>query len=202
MSKIAVDIALLLPDTINEMCIAINCSDKARSFCDLSKADNYPHITLAMGVIDESVLEIIQDKFKQLATAASPLHLEITTVYSQENPDGNSSCGFKIRDNDELLKLHLAMMEALTPYVTNEATQEMYKLDPDEKFAEVSKHWVENYWKNHMGEGKYKPHISLKCGYAKQDDLPISFTVSRLAICHLGNFCSCRTILAETDLNM
>ena len=102
-----------------------------------------------MGVVDKSVIEIIHDKFKQLASAASPLHLEIATLYSQTNPDGNSSCGLRIRNNDELLKLHLSMMESLHPYVTGAATQEMFKLDPDEQFAEVSKHWVKLLEKSH-----------------------------------------------------
>ena len=37
------------------------------------------------------------------------------------------------------------VMEVLKPFVQNGVSEDMFYLDPDETFAEVSKHWVEHY---------------------------------------------------------
>ena len=75
----------------------------------------------------------------------------------------------------------------------------MFFLDYDEKFSEVSKFWIENYRKNHSDPNNYHPHISLKCRKAEYKNFPIKFTASKLAICHLGNYCSCRKILSSVN---
>jgi hypothetical protein len=67
--------------------------------------------------------------------------------------------------------------------------------------------WIKNYPEKSSFE-KFFPHITI--GYGEINDYsfgfpqggvpPIEFAVSKLALCHLGNHCTCRKILASAEL--
>ena len=89
MTKIAIDIALLLPKEINKICIDINQKEDSESYSDLSKKDNHPHITLAMGVIDEEDIEKVNNKLKEIVKRFSKINLQILKLYSSINSERN-----------------------------------------------------------------------------------------------------------------
>lgn len=200
MAKIAIDVALLLPDRINNICIGINRKAGADAFSDLSKNNNHPHITLAMGVIDESDLPEVQTKLEYISKQFSSLKLEITGIYFEITPESKKSYGFVVELTNELKRLHWEIMKELLPIFSYGVDKKMFFLDSDENFNEVSKYWVDNYGKKHLDPNNYYPHISLKCKKASYDGLPIKFSASRLAVCQLGNYCTCRKIFASIDL--
>ena len=43
----------------------------------------------------------------------------------------------------------------------------------------------------------YNPHITVGHAAAMPEIAPHEFLATRLAVCHLGRFCTCRRILAE-----
>ena len=59
MSRIAIDIVLLPPEKIMDLVIAINKEEakKGNSKGELNKVDFLPHLSLAMGTIEEKNLE-------------------------------------------------------------------------------------------------------------------------------------------------
>ena len=201
MAKIAIDIALLLPEAINKICVDINQKEHSEYFSDLSKSDNYPHITLAMSVIDEEDIEIVNEKLKKIVEQFSKLNLEIIKIYHQITPENKVSYGFEIKSTDELKKLHGEIMKELWPMFSYDVKNDIFFLDPDEEFSEVSKVWVENYGKNHSDPENYQPHISLKCRKAEYYNFPVRFVASKVVLCKLGNYCTCRTILGSHELN-
>ncbi|MFH0836435.1 MAG: 2'-5' RNA ligase family protein, partial [Candidatus Micrarchaeota archaeon] len=91
MAKIAVDVALLLPKPVNDVCIAINQAKDSVQTSDLSKPDNHPHITLAMGVIDEAQVVEVKERIKRLAARFHKLELEISGLRCPLNPDNKPS---------------------------------------------------------------------------------------------------------------
>jgi hypothetical protein len=46
------------------------------------------------------------------------------------------------------------------------------------------------------------PHITLGYGDASSLQNPVVFTAARLAICHLGNHCTCRKVLASVQCSI
>jgi hypothetical protein len=64
--------------------------------------------------------------------------------------------------------------------------------------------WMFPYIQNFTQNSSYKnfnPHITIGDGiFERKLKLQIKFTASRLALCHLGNYCTCREILYETSL--
>ena len=201
MAKIAIDIALLLPEAINKICIDINQKEHSEKFSDLSKSDNHPHITLAMGVIDEEDIEKVNNKLKEIVKQFSELNLKISNIYHQLTPEKKISCGFEIKITDEIKKLHGKIIKELLPMFSYDVKKDMFFLDSDENLSEVSKVWVENYGKNYSDPENYHPHISLKCRKAEYHNFPVKFIASEIALCHLGNYCTCRTIMGSHELS-
>jgi 2'-5' RNA ligase len=201
MSKIAVDIALLLPEAINMICIDINQKEYSEKYSDLSKSDNHPHITMAMGVIDKNDIEEVNNKLQKVVKNFSKLDLEIIKTYHQLTPENKISYGFEIKLTDEIKKLHGKIMKDLLPMFSYNVTSDMFFLDSEEKFSEVSKVWVESYGVNHSNPDNYHPHISLKCRKAEYNNFPEKFIASKVAFCHLGNYCTCRTIFGLHELS-
>ena len=106
---------------------------------------------------------------------------------------------FGVIINDEIKKLHGKVMKELLPLFSYDVKNEMFFLDSDENFSEVSKVWVENYGKNHSDPENYHPHISSKCRKAEYHNFPVKFIASKIALCRLGNYCTCRTILGSHE---
>jgi hypothetical protein len=101
--------------------------------------------------------------------------------------------------NEDLQKLHESLFETFVPLITRNATAaDMYD-GPSSNAASLN--WINNFVDQSSYEN-FEPHITI--GYLKNKGIteiePISFTASRIAICHLGNYCTCRRILTEVFL--
>ncbi|MFH1565285.1 MAG: hypothetical protein ABIC82_05600 [bacterium] len=92
------------------------------------------------------------------------------------------------------------IMKNLFPFFSYEIDLNMFYKNSDKKINEVSKNWVQNYYKKYYDPTKYHPHISLKCSRAEYYKFPIKFKASKLALCHLGDYCTCRKILHLENL--
>jgi hypothetical protein len=200
MSKIAVDVALLPTEEMMDICIGLNNKEGSEYFSFLNKKDNLPHITLAMGVADEKDLLVIKSRLAEISKKYSSLNLEISEIYFQTNPDNKTSYGFNVKLTEELRNLQKEIMRELFSFFSYEVSLDMFYRDANETISEVSKTWVQNYYKKYYDPEKYHPHISLKCSKAEYDNFPIKFTASKLALCHLGNYCTCRKVLGLEDL--
>jgi len=197
MAKIAVDVALLLPEKIDDLVIEIN--QKFDSLSKLNKENNFPHISLAMGVIEESEVELVNTKLKEICDRFNSLDLEIEEVYHIIKPNGKKSFSFRIKMTDELMNFHRTIMKELLLIFTYEVSIDMF--NQDDEVDPISTYWVENYGKNHENPDNFHPHISLKCNEdVVFDDVPIKFKASKVALCHLGDHCTCRMVLGLIEL--
>lgn len=195
MAKIAIDVALLLPETISKICVNLNQRDGSEWYSDLSKPDNYPHITLAMGVIDEADIEQVDKRLGEIARQYTTLSLEINRLSHNLTPGNKIACGFDITLTDKIQELHNSIMKELNPFISYVADQSMFRVDDDEIFDPISIFWVENFRNVFLGTKLFNPHISLKCRKAEYDSLPISFPASQITLCRMGNHWTCRDIL-------
>lgn len=198
--KKAIDIVLLPPDNIMDFAIQLN-KPWVKGIDDeivLDKKFCLPHITLAMGLINDEQIIIIQKIMAEIADNFSPLELKITYVYTENLPTRKIS-GLAIEKSPPLQKLHEMVMDKLVPLFTyDDVTKEMFYSPP--LVSDVPLYWVGGFVKNDVREN-YRPHITLGMGVPPKIESPIIFTASRLALCHLGNYCTCRDILAEVEIN-
>jgi hypothetical protein len=201
MSNLAIDIALLPPDDIMNRCIEIN-----QTFPKYSDADEYiqhketcvPHVTLAMGLVDEEKLPEIIKELEEIKKDFSPLELTTHDIKTSTLSNDKQVSEFLIQKTSKLQNLHNAVMDMISAFFSDDSvTKEMFF--PPPPLDEGTPRWVKNFVRTSSRE-KYRPHITLGLGIPKNVKVPINFTASTLALCHLGNYCTCRKILFSTEI--
>jgi len=199
MTKIAVDVVLLPSDIMMDKAIEVN-KKLLESFerkIILNKENCLPHISLAMGVVDKKDISAIDKILREAAEQFSPMNLKAVNLRAETTPTGKSVSDFEIGKTEKLQLLHETIMKKCSPYFTYEPAIEM--VFPSPKPKEATLYWIKNYPQNSSFEN-FLPHITIGFGEINNINLPIKFTGSKLALCHLGNYCTCRKILASTVL--
>jgi 2'-5' RNA ligase len=199
MGRKAVDIVLLPTGAMTD--IAIEANRQLTRQCDekivLDRDNCLPHISLAMGCLDESDLSAAAAILKDIAEELRLPELQITGIQASTNSAGEIVSVFAVKNIRELQSLHEEIMGTFSPYLTSDVTKEML-YNPDE--IELSTlRWIENYREN-SGFENFFPHITIGYGELSGGTFPIKFNASRLALCHLGNHCTCRKVLAAVQI--
>jgi 2'-5' RNA ligase len=200
MSRIAVDVVLLPSDEMMDKAIQANTElvEKFKSEIVLNKENCLPHISLAMGCIDERDIPSIEKVLELIAGANQLGNLKILGIRTSVNARGEKTSVFEIEKTKELQSLHKKGMKKVLPYFNFDVTEDTIY---GEKAAETSLQWIKNYPEKSSFEN-FLPHITIGYGQIENGpSFPIEFTVSRLALCHLGNHCTCRKIIVSIDLN-
>jgi hypothetical protein len=85
----------------------------------------------------------------------------------------------------------------MKPYFSYNVTAEMVLSPPIA--GESTLLWIKNYPEKSAFENFF-PHITIGYGQINNLSFAAEFTASKLALCHLGNHCTCRKILAAIQL--
>ncbi len=199
MSRIAVDV-VLLPDTkVADRAREVNQHIVERYGPHIVLDDTHlPHISLAMGCLRAGDVEAAGRTLKVIAGECPVAELAITGIATTLNARGRQVSSFLLAQTKALLALHERVMTELQAYFTYDAMPQMIYGDDD--VAETTLAWIRNYPDKAAFRAFY-PHITL--GYGKVSipmTFPIPCPVATLAICHLGNHCTCRKVLAFVDL--
>ena len=206
MSEIAVDVVLLPSEEMVDKAIAANkkllkqCADKIV----LDKENCLPHISLAMGCIDEMDIDDIEKVLQTIAKQNSLGQLSAIGIHTSENSAGEQVSVLQIERTEALQSLHEEVMRRLEPYFNYDVTVDMVLSPP--VASESTLAWIKSYPEKSSFE-KFSPHITIGYGEINDYSFPpqgvlrtIEFAVSKLALCHLGNHCTCRKILASAEL--
>jgi len=199
MGRIAVDVVLLPSDEMMDNAIRANAElvEKFAGKIVLNSENCLPHISLAMGCIDERDIAPIS-RLLPLAAEENPLgELAVIGIRTSTNARGEKVSVFEVEKTKQVQALHEDIIKKVTPYFSRDVTSEM--MYGDEEAAETTSQWIKNYRKKASFENFF-PHITIGFGQIESEAFPITFTASKLALCHLGNHCTCRKILASIDL--
>lgn len=199
MAEIAVDVVLLPTEEMADKAIAAN-KELLKQYAHkivLDKENCLPHISLAMGCIDERNIEEIDKILKTAAKESSLGQLSAVCIHTESNRAGEKVSVLEIEKTEALQSLHEEVMKRLEPYFSYDVEANMV-LSSSET-GESTLDWIKNYPEKSSFE-KFFPHITIGYGEINNFSFPIKFTVSKLALCHLGNHCTCRKILASTNL--
>jgi len=186
---LAVDIVLLLPpDIAKEMVILSNhLNDSYGEKIRLNTVNRFPHISLLMGVVQESDMESIREILNRLARVNLPLSLTMTGLVSK-----STSSAIEIQPIPELAKLQNELLEAMRPLLQDSVAPEMFVEPPTEKTMD----WVRNYVTSHA----HYPHITVGPTFDNETYTNLKkFTVSQLALAHLGFYCTCCKLLVVSE---
>jgi len=199
MAKIAVDVVLLPSEAMTNRAIEAN-KRLLQQYADriiLDKENCLPHISLAMGCMDGRHIADIEKILKSVADRYNPGRLSVVGVNIGTNSLGEKVSSFEVEKTERLLLLHKQVMRRMTPYFSYNVTAEMVLSPP--AAGESTLLWIKNYPEKSAYENFF-PHITI--GYGQLDDFSFTaeFVASKLALCHLGNHCTCRKVLAVAEL--
>lgn len=199
----AVDIAILVPEPLWGLAIALSRQINEGDF-HLNEVDILPHITLAMGFVED--VEVARKKVEEIVRNFAPIELVA------ERLEGRY---LVIKKVAELEKLH-RQITVQTDFVKPNDFSGAYFVKPGEEISEETKEYTANF-KLKNSFGNYVPHITLywdeeivkpfdfaqgKSAKIKVQNfrLPVKFTVDKISICQLGEKNTCRKVLAKLRL--
>ena len=199
MAKIAVDAVLLPSEIMAGKAIEANrkLQKQVSSRIVLNKENCLPHISLAMGCIDIGDIVDIEKILETIAKRYCVQELKVIGIRVGTNSVGERVSVFQIEKTELLQSLHEEVMRRLMPYFRYDATAEMLFSPP--KAEESTLLWIRDYAEK-AGFENFFPHITIGYGEIDNFSFPIEFIASRLALCHLGNHCTCRKVLISAEL--
>lgn len=200
MAKIAIDVVLLLSENMTDKAIEINKellkTHEKKIILDKQKC--LPHISLCMGVIEEEKLPEIKKVLENIAKEFSNFNLTAKDFEIEIIPTGKKLYSINIKNTESLQKLHETVMKRLWDYLSYDVEISMLFNPPE--IEEVTLHWIKNYHKHHENPSKFQPHITAGFGETDKFKFPIKFKASKLAMCQLGNYCTCRKVMISKEL--
>lgn len=199
MAKIAVDVVLLPSEEMMDRAIEAN-RGLLRQSADkitLNKTDCLPHVSVAMGCIEEADIVNLGKILRAIAEQCPPGPLTVIATSLGASATGERVSAFDLKRTDSLQSLHETVMRALGPYFSYDVSTAMVLSAP--AADESTLRWIRDYPEKSSFEN-FSPHITI--GYGQTADLsaPIEFHATKLALCHLGNHCTCRKILISAEL--
>jgi 2'-5' RNA ligase len=199
MAKIAVDVVLLPSQEVTNQAIEAN-KKLLKQYADriiLDKENCLPHISLAMGCLEEREIPDIEKTLRMIAGKYHPGQLKVLGINNAMNSLGEKVSAFEVKKTERLQSLHEEVIRGMTPYFSYDVTAEMV-LSPL-PVCESTLLWIKNY-PDKSTFGNFFPHITVGYGQLDEFSFTAEFIASKLALCHLGNYCTCRKVLAAVEL--
>ena len=195
-TRTAIDIALLLPDALGHSLTTLNQTLQAPPDEFRFDSTHLPHLTLVQQFAKRHNLEAIASVVDDVIQHHSPLALATTHVARAQV---SSTLGVEL--TPELATLHRRLMERLEPFcddVDRDEAHDAFVTDGNgPRPADIE--WVAMF-RERSALQRFDPHITIGAGALGTSVTPTPFVASRLAICHLGRFCTCRRVLRAWNL--
>lgn len=198
MPKIAVDAVLLPSEEVAARAIEANrellkqCPGKIV----LDTEGCLPHISLAMGCVEGKDIAHIRPILQELAGKHRLGALVSVGIHMGTNSAGEKVSVLELKRTDTLQSLHEEVMLRLACWFSYDVTAEMLLSPP--VAGESTLHWIRDY-RAKSSFRMFFPHITLGYGQLEHFPFPAEFTAPRLALCHLGNHCTCRKIIVSAE---
>ena len=163
----------------------------------LNKINYLPHVSMAMGCLREDRLDEANKILQSIATQHQLPELHASHINTVKTTSGNTIVTLDFELSPGLATLHESIVNAFKPLLTQDATEA--DLNDSPPINASSLEWINNFIPSSCFHN-FWPHITLGFGEPPDSFQPFTFRASRLAICHLGNHCTCRRILKEALL--
>ncbi len=191
---LAVDVALLLPEEVRVRAEAVNRALWLAHPDTLHLDDTHlPHLTLVQQFVRYDNLAALAVRIETVLRGRSPLSLTVSGIGSSED-----TVMFLVDVTPALRELHEDLMEACASLEELDGDETAF-YGPEEPARPRDVAWVRHY-RTQAAYERYVPHITLGHGVPPASVEGFAFTADRVALCHLGRFCTCRVVLRDWRL--
>ncbi len=180
--KKAINIVILPPDDVIDSVIAIDRRSNDDSDIVLNKENRLPHISLLMGVMDESNLAIME-AIEELTGNTDAFGMTIDR-YEESKMGNGLLCTAPSQD---LSDLHKSLLTKIDPLLTHDSIQQNFA------DSSVDQAYVEyvNAFPEKQNTENFNPHITTRPQKEPIPELPITFIADTIAVFQLGQRCTC-----------
>jgi hypothetical protein len=201
MKRLAINVVLLPPDPVMDLAIEWNqlLFKTYPANILLGKKRYLPHISMAMGCLPADQLEAANALLRTTVIHHHAMELHVQHIRTVDTASGDNVITFDIEHNLELARLHASIVTSLKPLISHDVTEA--DIDDEPPINPASLDWINRYIPDYCFDN-FWPHITLGFGRHVRNFQPFSFQASHLAICHLGNHCTCTKILGEAFLKL
>ena len=199
----AIDVALIPETRVLDLSIEVNKRLIKKSADDsivLGKNACLPHISLAMCGVASPSIDEISELIRNAVSGFMPYSAEFKDFAVVETSGGHLVSGMDIIRDDNIMQIQEQISFILREYCCERTEPEFFAGKPSE-ISEFSTDYSTNYLERQTGDN-FSPHITLGHGNIRDiKDIvpPGKFECSRLAICQLGNNCTCAKVLVEQN---
>jgi len=191
-SLLALDIAILPSPDVHDRAVKISASLPEDEWQGLRLGEKYPpHVTLTQQFVRSDDIETLFARVDDTLRGHPPLMLRITG-----SARGGRTVWMSIECTPELAGLHERLMETLLPFERTGGDSRAF-FGNDARADDVA--WVTTY-RTKSCLRHFAPHITLGHAQHAPAIAPGSFQATTVAVCHLGRFCSCRSVLRRWEL--
>lgn len=199
MSKIAIDVVLVPDKKMSDQAIDLNNQLTGNNHRKIELGEKcLPHISLCMGLVDEQNLNKVSKILADIGRQSNPLNLTASKVKVLSPVDNENFSMLDVSNTDEIKSLQQKIMSRLWPYLSYNGINAEAFVNPEE-VEDISSYWVRGYAEKYNNPDTFHPHISIGVGRVNDIVKPIEFSAPTLALCHLGNYCTCRKIISSFD---
>jgi len=198
MASLAIDVVLLPSKEMTEKAVEANrrLAGPGGGEIVLDEQTCLPHVSLVMGCIEDGDIEEVGRILEDSAGRYRWEPLRISGIHIQTNWMGQKISSFEIEKTVWLSRLHEELTLRLSRYLSYEVTEDMVL---GAEVSDSTLQWIREYAKKSSFE-RFFPHITIGYGELGDFAFPREFSVSRLALCHLGNHCTCRKVLLSVPV--
>ena len=189
---IALDIAILPPPDVSERAIALSAAlPPTESQGLLLGSDFLPHITLTQQFVPTDAIDALMAAVDRVVHDHRALHLRVTG-----GGKGRNSVWMSIERAPAIVSVHERLMQATASFELGDGDALSFV---GEAARERDVRWVTGF-RRESSFDRFAPHITLGHAPAPPAIEPFDFVAMRIAMCHLGRFCTCRRIIREWGL--
>jgi len=189
---IAIDVAILPPESISREAIRLNASLPTEGFKGLRLGEDcLPHVTLTQQFVRVDELDRALGAIDAALGGLEAPPLDITGGEAS-----GATAWMAIARTPALVDLHERVMAALEPFERREGTEAAFA-GGDARPRDVS--WVAGF-RRRSSFATFRPHVTLGHAAAPPRVATGTFAADTIAACHLGRFCTCRRVLRRWTL--
>ncbi len=191
---VAIDVVLIPPPALDQYLRALNTHLAPPPEGFRFDETHLPHVTLVQ-------LLVLRDRLEEMATAIEDVlgTQRALALHTTSITHGPAVSTLGVAPSPALDLLHRQLARRLDPFAVAlppDGSRDSYDafVDSGEPARPSDLEWVRRF-RERSAYDRFDPHWTLGVGRLDISVEPMAFAADRVALCHLGRFCTCRKTL-------